>query len=210
MRTFKIAVIAALVMGLMGREIISIAIQRGMFRPEDTEVTAFVLTGYCYGLFSVGAFNFLQRYFYSSGQYAFPFYVATFVTVVDISLSLILKETWLRVAGLSIANSVAFTLGLIILYRKAHVQIGGIPSKNLLSTFFKVVLASVPAFMLILFFHRVFPEYWRGGSSLAGLGYLAAELLLLMLLYLGMYRLLKVEMIGHLVNRLRRKADEEK
>ena len=207
---FILLIPSAIVMGLMGKEIISIALQRGMFRPEDTAVTAFVLTGYCYGLFSVGAFNFLQRYFYSSGQYAFPFYVAAFVTVVDISLSLILKETWLRVTGLSVANSISFTLGLIILYRKAHLQIGGIPAKNLLYTLAKVVLASVPAFLLIHFFQRVFPAYWRSGSTLTGLGYLAVELLLLLLLYLVMYRLLKVEMLGYLVNRLRRKADEEK
>jgi putative peptidoglycan lipid II flippase len=207
---FVLLVPSALVMGMMGREIISIAIQRGMFRPEDTLLTALVLRGYCYGLFSVGAFNFLQRYFYSSKQYAFPFYVAAVVTAVDISLSILLKETPLGVRGLSIANSLAFTLGFIILFIKTHREIGGIPLRTTLMTAAKVAAASLPALFLILFFHRTIGDYWSRGSSLTGLGILLLEIMLLVLSYLLMYRLLKVEMIGYLLNRISRKAEKEK
>lgn len=206
---FILLIPSALVMSMMGREIISIAIQRGMFRQEDTELTALVLTGYCYGLFSVGAFNFLQRYFYSSKQYAFPFYVAAVVTAVDITLSIILKETPLRVRGLSIANSVSFTLGFLILFIKTHRQIGGIPLRTSMVTVAKVALASLPAVLLMVFFHRSVGAYWREGSSFLGLGILVLELLALTAVYLLMYRLLKVEMLGYLLKRFRRKAEKE-
>lgn len=200
---------SALVMGLMGPEIISIAIQRGMFRTEDTELTAFVLTGFCYGLFSVGAFNFLQRYFYSSKQYAFPFYVALGVLIVDVSLSLILKETYLRVAGLSIANSISFSLGLVVLFAYAYRQLRGIPLRSLGLTALKVCAASVPVTAVILQMQRLFGPYWRGGSSFLGLGILLLKIAIIILLYLLLYRLLKVEMVSYLLKRFKRKAEKE-
>ncbi len=200
---------SALVMGLLGREIISIAIQRGMFRTEDTELTAFVLTGFCYGLFSVGAFNFLQRYFYSSKQYSFPFYVALGVLVLDVTLSLILKETYLRVAGLSIANSISFTLGLIVLFAYAYRQLGGIPLGSLGLTALKVCAASAPVALVIIQMQSLFGPYWRTGSSFAGFGILLVEIVVLVSLYLLLYRLLKVEMLSYLFKRFKRKAEKE-
>ncbi len=200
---------SALVMGLMGREIISIAIQRGMFRTEDTEVTAFVLTGFCYGLFSVGAFNFLQRYFYSSKQYSFPFYVALGVLVIDVTLSLILKETYLGVAGLSIANSISFTLGLFVLFVYAYRQLKGIPLGSLGFTALKVCGASIPVGFVIIQMQALFGPYWRSGSSILGFGILLLELAIIASLYLGLYRLLKVEMLSYLFKRFKRKAEKE-
>ncbi len=200
---------SAVVMGLMGKEIISIAIQRGMFRTEDTVLTSFVLTGFCYGLFSVGAFNFLQRYFYSSKQYAFPFYVALGVLIIDVTLSIILKETYLRVAGLSIANSISFTLGLIVLFGYAYRQLKGIPLRYLGLTALKVITASVPVVLTILEMQRLFGPYWQRGSSFLGLAYLLIEVVVIVALYLLLYRILKVEMVSYLFIRFKRKAKRE-
>ena len=200
---------SALVMSLMGREIISIAIQRGMFLTEDTELTAFVLSGFCYGLFSVGAFNFLQRYFYSSKQYAFPFYVALGVLIVDVTLSLILKETALRVAGLSIANSISFSLGLIVLFLHTYRQLGGLSFRALGLTALKVVAASFPVALAILKMQSLFGPYWRTGSSLAGLGFLLIEIVVIITMYVVLYRILRVEMVSYLFKRFKRKAEKE-
>ncbi|MFW5727127.1 MAG: murein biosynthesis integral membrane protein MurJ [Spirochaetia bacterium] len=200
---------SALVMSLLGREIISVAIQRGMFRTEDTELTAFVLTGFCYGLFSVGAFNFLQRYFYSSNQYSFPFYVALGVLVLDVTLSIILKKTFLRVAGLSIANSISFSLGLIVLFAYAYRQLGGIPLRSLALTALKVCAASVPVGLVIYQMQRLFGPYWRAGSSFTGFGILLLEIGVIVALYLLLYRLLRVEMLSYLFKRFKQKAEKE-
>ncbi len=206
---FALLIPSALVLGLMGRELISIAIQRGMFRTEDTELTAFVLTGFCYGLFSVGAFNFLQRYFYSSKQYAFPFYVALAVLIIDVTLSLILKETALRVAGLSIANSISFSIGLIVLFIYAFRQLGGIPIRTVGLTILKVCAASIPVVVAIIQMQLFFGPYWRGGSSFIGLAYLLLEFAVIVGLYLLLYRILKVEMVSYLFKRFKRKAEKE-
>jgi len=206
---FILLIPSAIVLSFLGREIISIAIQRGMFHAEDTVMTARILTGYAYGLFSVGAFNFLQRYFYSSKQYAFPFYVAAGVMVVDISLSIILKETSLRVTGLAIANSVSFTLGFIVLFVYTFRQLGGLQLSLIGKTIYKVILSSLPVCALIVGMRKIFGAYWVQGSSLLGLGYLITEAALICSMYLLFYRIFKIEMLGYLFKRLRRKAEKE-
>jgi putative peptidoglycan lipid II flippase len=108
---------AGIGLGLMGEEIIAVALQRGQFASTDTLRAAAVLRGYALGLFSVGAFTFLQRAFYACDDYRTPLRVAAITMVIDVSLSVILKETSLRVVGLAVANSVAFTIGLLLYAR---------------------------------------------------------------------------------------------
>ncbi len=192
---------SSVVLGTLGREIISIAIQRGMFTPENTVLTAFVLTGYCYGLFSVGAFNFLQRFFYSAKNYRLPFYTAVIVAAVDIILSIILKETPLRVAGLSIANSVSFTLGFAILLASAFRLLGGLSFRKIGATLGKGLASSLPVFAAIMFLQRLFGDYWREGSSFAGLGLLLLQLAAAGSIYYLMYKILRVEMLDQLTKR---------
>lgn len=108
---------AGIGLGLMGEEIIAVALQRGQFASTDTLRAAAVLRGYALGLFSVGAFTFLQRAFYACDDYRTPLRVAAITMVIDVSLSVILKETSLRVIGLAVANSVAFTIGLLLYTR---------------------------------------------------------------------------------------------
>ncbi|MFO7850480.1 MAG: murein biosynthesis integral membrane protein MurJ [Spirochaetia bacterium] len=192
---------SALVLGTLGREIVSIAIQRGMFTAENTALTAFVLRGYCYGLFSVGAFNFLQRFFYSAKNYRLPFYTAFSVAALDIVLSIILKETSLRVAGLSIANSVSFSLGFAALLAAAFRLLGGLSFRGISLTLGKTLLASVPAYAALKGLQHLFGDYWSSGSSLTGLGLLLLQLAAAVLIYYFMYRILKVEMMEHLVKR---------
>ena len=192
---------SSLVLGALGEEIIAIAIQRGMFTRENTELTAFVLSGYCYGLFSVGAFNFLQRFFYSAKNYRLPFYVAFSVAAIDIALSIILKETRLRVAGLAVANSVAFTLGLAVLLTAAFRMLGGLSFRGIGLTLLKCLAASVPAYIAIRFLRDFFGDYWAGGSSFQGLGLLLLQLAAVSGIYYLMYRILRVEIMEHLLGR---------
>ncbi|MFP4267154.1 MAG: murein biosynthesis integral membrane protein MurJ [Spirochaetaceae bacterium] len=192
---------SAIVLGTLGREIISIAIQRGMFTGENTALTAFVLRGYCYGLFSVGAFNFLQRFFYSAKNYKLPFYIAFSVAVLDIVLSIILKETSLRVAGLSIANSVSFSLGFAALLAAAFRLLDGLSFRGIILTLGKTLLSSVPAYTVLKVLQRAFGDYWSAGSSFIGLGLLLLQLAAAGLIYYIMYKILKVEMVEHLLRK---------
>lgn len=118
---------SAMGLAVLGREMIAVALQRGAFTAENTLLAARVLTGYAPGLFSVAAFSFMQRFYYACGNYRVPLRTATVALAVDVGLSLWLKETVLGVAGLAIANSAAFTVGLGIMIWHARAIIGGEP-----------------------------------------------------------------------------------
>jgi putative peptidoglycan lipid II flippase len=194
---------SALVLGVLGKEIISVAIQRGMFHREDTLLTARVLRGYCYGLFGVGAFNFLQRFFYASKNYRLPFIVGAGVSALDIALSIILKETPLRVVGLSVANSISFSLGFLVLIYLAYRLLGEIDGIEMVRTAGKVLAASIPAYAVMVVSSRIAGPYWTEGSSFLGLGILLLQLAAVTGVYFGLYKLFRVEMIDYILKKRR-------
>ena len=157
---------AAVFLSIMGKEVISVALQRGNFTWNHTLLTARVLTGFNWGLLSVGAFNFFQRFFYSRDDYRTPLYAAVFVCAEDVLLSLWLKETHLRVTGLAIANSLAFTAGLAIMYRSASAALGGMNGRGILLTAVKTAAAVAPGAVFLKVFLAVTGEWWRAGSTL--------------------------------------------
>lgn len=196
---------SALVLAVSGKEIVAVAIQRGQFTAENTIMTTGVLTMYCYGLFSVGAYNFLQRFFYSSGNYRLPFFASLLVALLDIGLSLWLKETSLRVTGLALANSLAFSVGLLILLLSARRNTGTLPLKKLLITLIKSVTALIPVYFFNTLFVRYTGTWWEQGSTFQNLLRVLLLALVDISVVLIMYRLLKVEMVSVLLSSLRRR-----
>jgi putative peptidoglycan lipid II flippase len=116
---------------VLGEPIIAVALQRGEFDRTATVMANAVLRWYSIGLLSVGAYTFLQRYFYAVDDYRTPLLVALATMVLDVALSLFLKETVLRVAGLSLANSLAFTVGAVLLLRGVAFKVGSIRASEL-------------------------------------------------------------------------------
>ena len=163
---------------VLGEEIVAVALQRGAFLTVHTVLTAQVLGAYAVGLFSVAAFTFFQRAFYASGDYRTPLITATITVIVDVFLSLYLKETYLGVAGLAWANTIAFTLGLVIFMFRFSVRttgmfrikpvISGVAAA--LSGAAAGIAGTVPGqYILSRTGHH---EWWIGGSSWQGLGFL--------------------------------------
>ena len=101
---------------VMGDLIISLALERGAFSAGASARAASVLSGYSLGFFSVGAFNLLQRASYALRDFNGPLLASAVVAVIDVVLSLWLKETPLGVVGLALANSVAFSAGALLLW----------------------------------------------------------------------------------------------
>ncbi len=183
---------SAVILSFLGPEIISVALQRGEFLLENTLLTAKVLTGYCWGLFSVAAFSFLQRFFYARNDYKTPAVVAFITLVVDVGLSLWLKETYLGVIGLAIANSVAFTLGFFLLLSRASGVLGGLSFGTLLSVGGRVILALVPVAGGLAYYRSRDPVWWVSGSSWFGLGRLSLLGLGSTAVLIGLYYLLNL------------------
>jgi putative peptidoglycan lipid II flippase len=192
---------AGLLYILMGREIIAVAMQRQAFTAADTLRTSQVLAAYSVGLFSLGGFTFLQRFFYSSGDYRTPLLGASIVSAIDIALSLWLKQTALRVSGLAVANSAAFTVGIVFLGWMARARLGSLGGRMLLRTAGRVAAAMVPFSAFLWGYLRVSAPWWTGGSSLRNLAFLAAGFAAGAAILFGMYWLLKVEMLRDVVRR---------
>lgn len=199
---------SAIVLGLMANELVAVAFQRGEFGLVDTLLTSEVLVGYCLGMASVVAFSFLQRFFYSTGDYRTPTVTAIGVVVVDVALSLWLKETPLRVTGLALANSVSFTLGAIVLLVGARRVLGGIDLGAIGLTLAKTLAATAPAAGLILAARRWITGWWQDGSSLAGFGIVAAIGIATLALIAGGFVLLRVEVVSLLVKRRRHESKD--
>lgn len=175
---FSLLVPSAVVLGLMGHEIIAVALQRGAFEAQHTALAAKTLAAYSWGLFSVGAYTFLQRFFYAHNDYRRPLITAAVAVVLDIVLSLILKETSLRVAGLALANSIAFTVAFVMLLIQASRMVGPFPWRSIVTTGLKVVVVSMAIVAVIVVFTNFTGVWWVDGSSIGNVFRLAAVILL--------------------------------
>jgi len=180
---------------VMGNELISIAMQRGSFNAENTYLTAFVLRGYAVGIFTTGFFNFLQRFYYSVHNYKKPFIFATIVCIIDVILSIILKQTFLRVCGLAVANTIAFSIGSVIMFidiKKSY------PLYHL-NLFFKqtgkITLALIIPSIFIVFLKTYYDNLWTMGLSIKLLIYFLLTALFFAALVLFFYKILKIDFI---------------
>ena len=192
---------ASVVYILLGQQIIAVALQRRAFTALGTLRTSRVLTGYSLGLFSLGGFTFLQRFFYSNHDFKKPLIAALVVSVTDILLSLWLRQTALRVTGLAVANSIAFTVGFILLLIWTRKALGQLRGTAIFQTVGRMTASLLPLIGYILLFNRLSRSLWRPGSSLGNLFLLLAEALGAAVVLLGMYRLLGVEVVKELLRR---------
>jgi putative peptidoglycan lipid II flippase len=192
---------AGVVLGLLGTETIAVALQRGAFLPEHSRLAGEVLAGYCVGLFSVGAFNFLQRFFYARDNFRVPLIAAAVTVTLDIGLSIWLKETVLRVAGLSVANSIAFSIGLLFLIVAAYRELAGFGVWALASTLVRTLVAMVPVVVLVLLYREWSGSWWEAGSSWLNLARLSAVGIPAVLLSGVMLMLLRVNELRRVLRR---------
>ena len=192
---------SAAVLSFWGKEIVAVALQRGNFTPDHTFLTSQVLIGFNLGLLSAGIFGFFQRFFYSIDDYKTPLRSAIIVSLLDISLSLWLKETSLRVTGLALANSISFTLGTIIMYTQASKRLKGLDHSVLLKNFLKALLACVPLGLLSIGLTYYWGDWWKLGSSLSNLGRVLAVGVLSGGLVFLLYFLMRVDILQQLLRK---------
>jgi putative peptidoglycan lipid II flippase len=188
---------------LFGREIIAAAVQRGRFTPQSTLMAARALTGYSLGLLPMGIYTFLQKIFNSYKSFTIPLLSAGCIAALDIGLSLILKETALRVSGLAYANSIAFTTGMVMLVVLARRRLGALDAHQILVTLGKSLIGSVPMAAVLVGFLRWKPDLWVHGGSLRATALIAAVCVASVGVTVLMYVVLGVPYLADLVKRRR-------
>jgi putative peptidoglycan lipid II flippase len=186
---------ASLLFIILGREIIEVAMQRGAFTAQGTLWTFQVLRAYSYGLCSLSAFTLLQRYFYAARDFRTPLISTAIVSAVDVLLSLWLRGTSLRVSGLAIANTVAFTVGLAHLAIVIRRRLGSLKGAEILKTTLRLLVSMAPFTALLLAFPPLTASWWTPGSSWTNLGLLLVAGLAGVGLVLGMYWITGIQML---------------
>ncbi len=179
----------------MGPELVSLAMQRGSFTPENTYLTSFVLKGYAAGLFIIGFFNFVQRFYYSVHEYKKPFIYAAIVCLIDVILSLILKNTWLKVCGLAAANTIAFFIGTVIMLFDIKHTYNKYSFKPLILNILKTTAAVFVPIIIISISRNHYGNLWEAGLSIKLFIYFFASALIFSITVLFFYKILKVDFI---------------
>ncbi|TVQ27657.1 MAG: murein biosynthesis integral membrane protein MurJ [Spirochaetaceae bacterium] len=164
---------SAVFLGLFGSETIAAALQSGAFTRTNSLLAGDVLGAYSLGLFSVGAYTFIQRYFYARGDFRTPLVTSAIVLAIDVALSLWLKETWLRVRGLAVAHSVAFTVGLCVLLIRVRRSTGPLDMRAFFSTVLRTLLAALGLAVYLLVVKNLLPPVFIDGRSLASIAAVA-------------------------------------
>ncbi len=187
---------SSLLLWLLGPEMISTALQRGKFGPEDAALTALVLAGYAPGMFFVGCYNFLQRFFYSQGQYAFPCKVALGTVLLDIGLSLLFLHLSFGVEALAWANSLAFFIGSTVMMGRGLWRKPGYDLRVSLSHFSRVLAAQLPMVTLLWGLKKIFPlAGFYAGSSWLNMGVFMLEGVLALGVLFFFYSLFKIDIL---------------
>lgn len=175
-----------------GEQLIRVALERMTFTAAGTRLASRVLAGYAVGLVSVAVFNFAQRYFYATGDYRTPFLAALTVAAIDIPLAIVLRETELRVAGLAVANSIAFSVGAVLLMVAATNRLQRFAGVGSALYGARVVAANAGLALLLAGTAELARSWWQPGSSWQNAVLISAIAAMAGIVTLALYRVLRL------------------
>jgi len=200
---------SSLLLIVLGREMIAVALQRGMFLPQDTALTALVLQGYAFGMVFMGMSGFLQRCFYAAKNHKIPVKAAIIIGVVDILLSI--AGIWLGFGALAlaVANTIASIVGTVVLLAYARSIFGNLSLESLLPALAKALIASIPMVAGILVFLQFDSSFWMTGSTLSSWIKVLVLCVGSGLSVLLMFRVLKVDELMILLSRNKKEPSRE-
>lgn len=184
---------------VLSTPIVRILFERGAFDAAATQSTAFALTFYSLGLVAIGAQALLSRAFYALSDTITPMIVTFFLVIANAVFNWLLLKP-LQHGGIALGTSLAFNLGLLVLFCLLRRKIGPFGGREILATLWKSALAA--AIMGIFLF------FGKGYLVSTGLR-LAMELGALIglgsLVYFSMAWLLKISELKLACNVLRKK-----
>ncbi|MBN2351167.1 MAG: murein biosynthesis integral membrane protein MurJ [Spirochaetales bacterium] len=198
---------ATLLLVFLGEDVIGLALQHGAYTRAGTLQTAPVLSAFALGLFPTGALYLFQRLHYALKDYWRPLATAGVILALDVGLSLVLKETPLRVAGLALASTLSFGVGLVLFVFMTRKRLGALGLRGLATSGLKTLVGNIPlAGIVVAYFILVRPAvagfaFIPRLAVLLGVGLGAAGITF------AMYLVLKVDIVEDILKgRLKRRA----
>jgi putative peptidoglycan lipid II flippase len=148
------------------KEFIAVLLQSGRFTLSDTLQTAEVLFWFLIGMVFVAWYGFLQRYCFSTERYRLTFYISILVTSLDILLTWFFITRGFGIQSLSLANTIAFGLGVIILYHKTILPLQGFDHFYLVRKIVRILIANIPLAAALISYRLASISWWQSGSSI--------------------------------------------
>ncbi|MGQ0645366.1 MAG: murein biosynthesis integral membrane protein MurJ [Elusimicrobiota bacterium] len=127
---------------VLGRPIIELLFEHGLFTHRETLLTYAALAGYCLGLPAYAAVKVVVGAFYALKDTRTPVRVATFCMLINMAGCLALMWRW-GVGGLAVATSVASTVNASALLWLLRRRLGLPGGRRLLKTFLQSLGASL-------------------------------------------------------------------
>ncbi len=127
---------------VLGRPIIRILFERGLFTEYSTAITDSALFFYSFGLFAYGGIKIMVNSFFSLGDTKTPVKTATVALFANLILNYVLM--WpLKIGGLALATSISATFNFLMLYFILSRRIGDFGSKKIAVSFARFIAASI-------------------------------------------------------------------
>lgn len=135
---------------LLRAQIVRVILGRGKFDWTATMNTADALALFALSLFAQALIPVIARAFYALADTKTPFIIGVISEVVSVVSALFLMKP-LGVAGLALAFSVGSILNFIILSIVLRKILKRIDGQRILSSFFKIIIATIPTALTIQF-----------------------------------------------------------
>ncbi len=141
-------------------------LERGEFTTQSTALTTFALAFYSLGLIGHSAVEIQARAFSALHDTRTPVIIGVGAMALNVVLSMILRGR-LAHGGLALANTIATTLEMVLLFALLARRIGGLDWKGLWATIGKTAAASAVMAAVLIWAS----SQWAGGSkTLVGIG----------------------------------------
>ncbi|HXA65005.1 MAG TPA: murein biosynthesis integral membrane protein MurJ [Bryobacteraceae bacterium] len=177
---------------VLGDTMIGAIYQGGKFQAFDTQQTALALSCYAVGLAGYSALKVLNPAFYALHDARTPMLISLISIAINYATaSLLLGRTSLGHAGLALSTSAVAIFGAVALFAILRGRIGGIHGRALLTSIWKITLASAVMGGAVWFSSHGFQQ-WLGVSKLGRLVDLAISIPFGLIVFYGACRILRV------------------
>jgi len=192
---------SAILLLALRNEVIATVLQNGEFSLVDTLRTSEVLRWYVWGMLALAWYAFLQKYCFSVKKFKLAFGVSCGVTFVDIFSTWLLLENGFGIGAISLANTISYIFGTIVLFFSTVLPLKGFPYVKLVKSLMRILIANVPFILAVWVYRHKASLWWQNGSTLPNALHLGVVIIVSMVIVLASYLLLKVEFLTALRHR---------
>ncbi len=183
---------------VLSESIIRIVFQHGRFDAYSTQITSSALFFYSFGLLSCCLIKILANAFYAMQDTRTPVKTMALSVGLNVVFCLLLMRP-LRIGGLTLASTLSATVNMGLLYSRLRKRVGPIDERRILTSFFKIGLASLLMGVVAFFYDHFILKTSGVASRLLQASYLGLGILLSALVYFLLTLLLKIEEIKKFV-----------